>query len=440
MNRGIRKGAGAVVAAAAGVCTVGLVGALSWRSTLRPTEIRFDAGVAVSPPLGARSEADAGAVTPRPIAAEHALPSADLCDAPAYGTFLRPIVIGPAQASGLLVWCRGGYALFYVRELGATTPRLERLAFFATHADAPGGAVAGDFDGDGHLDLALGVAPRPPIVHRAGAGVFLLRGRAGGGFEAPRSVAETPSVALAARKGTRGQELWVLTRGEPAAQRPGELWAFAPGAQPQRHAVVPGAVDPRDLLVLPQGDAEDDFWVLAGDPGSLLRVRVRAGVEVPEARKTLEVRGAQAFVSGSSPGRVLCRDGASLLQLDAEADEPSLHVFAKDVHLGPATMADFDGDGQSEVVAALPEGAAVVRASGEVIDLHLPKGVAVLAVTSLADASGHARTALLTRSSPADARLSLLFPEASAPPPGAVLRVQALPVADAPLPITLPLE
>jgi hypothetical protein len=416
------------------------VGALSWRSTLRPAETPFDAGVAVSPSPLLNSEADAGAVAARPTPVEHALPSANLCDAPAYGTFFKPVALGPDKASGLLVWCRGGYALFHVREVGPDSPRLERLAFFPSHADAPGGAASGDFDGDGQLDLVLGVAPRPPLVHRAGAGVFFLRGRKGGGFDAPRGLAETPSVALAVRKTTRGDELWVLTRGEPAAQRPGELWAFAPAALPQRRAVLAAAVDPRDLLVLARGDDEDDFWVLAGDPGSLLRLRIRAGTEVAEARAVVEVRGAQAFVAGSSSARALCRDGASLLLLDTHAETPVVRLFAKDVRVGPAAMADFDGDGQSEVVAALPEGAAVVRELGEVIDLHLPKGVAVLAVASLADARGFARTALLTRASPTDARLSLLFPDAAAPPPGAVLRAEPVAVADAPLPITVPLE
>jgi hypothetical protein len=452
MARVIRKGVGIAVAVAGGVCVGALLGVIPSVPSARPEERPFDSRAAVTPssPV-ARAlpgvAADAGAAVSAEAGSDPAQqPSAELatevevCQAPSYGAALHVLKLSAAGDECLLVWCRGGYTLLSVAELAEGAPRVTRLGFFSTRFDAPGGVAEGDFDADGVPDLVLGVAPRPPIVHRSGAGVFFLRGRKEGGFDAPRALVETPTIALARRPLAKGDGLWVLTRGEPAAQRAGELWLFAAGAPPSRVAVLPGVVDPRDWLFAGRNDDELDLWVVAGDPGSLVRVRVRGTAEVPEARSVLSLRGVQNWVAGSTREHALLRDAESLLRVDLGSEPPTTTAFAKEVRVGPASLLDLDGDARLEVVAALPDGAAVVGESGQVSELGLPEGVAVRAVAVLHDASGRARPVLLRQPQAAGGQLSLIFPGLRVATPGLRHRLLQAPLVEAPQPMLIALE
>jgi hypothetical protein len=447
----MKKALGITVAVAAGVGVGALVGVLPTLPSARVAERPFDPAAAVprvqeapvetavppapNPDAGAESAVDAGAPLPEP----EPVAEAEVCEAPGYGSALHTLKLNAAGETCLVVWCRGGYALLSVAELGSGTPRLERLGFFSTRSEAPGGAASGDFDADGLVDLVLGVAPRPPLVHRAGAGVFFLRGRKEGGFEAPRPLVETPTIALSRRPLARGDGLWVLTRGEPAAQRPGELWLFAPAALPSRVAVLPGVVDPRDWLIQPKGHDDATLWLVSGDPGALVRVRVHGSAELTEPRLTLAVRGAQGWVHGSGDERALLRDGASLLSVELTADAPVATPFAAEVRVGPAALIDVDGDAQPEVLAALPEGAAFVDAAGAVRELGLPRAAEVAAVGIVADDTGRAHPVLLRRPRAAGEQLGLLFPSPRAAP-GTPLRAVQVPVVEPAMPFVIALE
>jgi hypothetical protein len=292
-----------------------------------------------------------------------------LCEAPERGARWYKLELSPTQTA-LMVWCKEGYQLFGLRLGGAPTqgalpphervPEVTRLARFKTRADLPGGAVAGDFDADGQLDLALGVAARPGVVHRSGAGLFWVRGRAQGGLEPARVLAETSSAALAAYEiPGAGHELVMLSAGDVAAQRPGELWSFKQKPSLSRQAVAAVGLDPRGVALRPGSEAGlIEAWALSGQPGRLDRLVLELASHdfKPEHSASLAWRGAQALAhEPSEQGALLARDATSIQHV-GRSSPPALVAFAADAQVGPFAVSDLDGDMKLDVLSALNDG------------------------------------------------------------------------------------
>jgi hypothetical protein len=354
-----------------------------------------------------QSDRDAG-----PASTARALRFVPLCEAPLAGARWFKLALS-AQQEGLLVFCKQGYELFAVSERSGELS-LARVARFKAHAELPGGAAAGDFDGDGLRDLVLGVASRAGVVHRSGAGVFWLRGRAQGGFEPARILAEISSAAIGAfaRAGARADELFVLTSGDVAAQRPAELWLFGGEPSLSRKHVLPAGLDPRGLALRAGAEPERvDAFVLSGQPGQLLRVTYDLSSHAPVAAPVgVALRGAQAFAHEPSLGDALyLRDATTLYRVE-QAPTLSLSAFAREARVGPFVLGDLDGNLKPDVFAAIEAGLSWLGASEkQPEELALPEDLKVLDVESV-HMSGPVRSPLALISGRPDARtLSLLI-------------------------------
>lgn len=333
-----------------------------------------------------------------------------LCDAPEAGARLLKVRLF-ASEDALLVWCKHGYSLFTLEADGSTL-RATRQARFAAKGELPGGATAGDFDGDGQIDLALGVATRPGVAHRSGAGVYLVRGRAQGGFEPPLPLVEAPTVALGAyqKSGSPRHELLVLTAGDVAAQRPAELWLF--GMQPSltRQKVVPAGLDPRALALRAGSDANLlEAWVASGQ-GRLLRVVF--DLSTRDVRKELELslplRGAQGFAhEPTREGHLFARDATGLYEVKL-GEAPSLELFAQE-GVGPFVVSDLDADLKPDVLAAIEGAVAFLPAGKPPAERELPAELKVLDVETVKDAAGQLRALVLVAGKPEPTTLSLLL-------------------------------
>lgn len=317
-----------------------------------------------------------------PKRARPLLPLLPLCEAPERGARWYELALVQGQTS-LLVWCKQGYELYALREASGG-PELVRLGRFKARGELPGGAVAGDFDADGHVDLALGVAAREGVVHRSGAGVYWVRGRAQGGFEPARALAETSSVALAAIPAPAGgDELVLLTAGDVAAQRPGELWSFTRTPALARQRVVPAGLDPRGLALRPGADPNAvEAWVLSGQPGRLDRFALDLATHElrPDRASSLALRGAQALAhEPAAEGALFVRDATSIQRVERAA-APQLSAYADGAHVGPFALTDLDGDLKLDVFSALDDGVAWLVAGAPAQELALPAELKVLDV------------------------------------------------------------
>lgn len=358
------------------------------------------------------AERDAG-----PPMQARALRFVPLCEAPAAGARWYKLSLS-AQQEALLVFCAHGYELFAAGERSGELA-LTRVARFKTRAELPGGAVAGDFDGDGMRDLVLGVASRPGLVHRSGAGVFWLRGRAQGGFEPARILAEISSAALGAftRPGARADELFVLTAGDVAAQRSAELWSFAREPSLNRKHVQPAGLDPRGLALRAGASPERaDAYVLSGQPGQLMRITYELGTHLPVGEaQSVALRGAQAFAHEPGlAGALYVRDATTVYRAEQGATL-ALTPYAPKAHVGPFVLGDLNGDSQPDLFAAIEAGVSFFAVGTEPPEeLSLPEDLRVLDVESVQLGAAE-RTAVALVSGRPDARaLSLLV--LSAPP------------------------
>lgn len=313
------------------------------------------------------------------------LPLVPLCEAPERGARFFKVQLS-ALETNVLVWCKQGFELFSIAAKGDEgLPEVTRLARFKAHGELPGGAAAGDFDADGQLDLVLGIAAREGLVHRSGAGVFWLRGRAQGGFEPARILAETGSTAVAAFAVSPGpaHELLVLTAGDVAAQRPGEVWLFGRSPTLMRQRVVPAGLDPRGLALRAGADSQAlEAWVLSGQPGRLDRFVIDLGTrDVRHAEAaSLALRGAQALGHEPSPdGALFVRDATSLWRVDRAAP-PKLVPFVESAHVGPFVLTDLDGDLKLDVLAAVDDGVAWFVEGAATSERDVPAELKVLDV------------------------------------------------------------
>jgi hypothetical protein len=347
-----------------------------------------------------------------PLNTARALRFVPLCEAPAAGArwFKLPL---SAERDALLVFCKQGYELFETAEQAGDLA-FSRLARFKARGDLPGGAAAGDFDGDGQRDLVLGVASQRGVAHRSGAGVFWLRGRAQGGFEPARILAEISSVAIGAyaRPGTRLDELFVLTSGDVAAQRPAELWLFGREPSLSRKHVLALGLDPRGLALRASVQADHvNAFVLTGQPGRLTRATYSLAALAPVAEPaTRELRGAQGF--GHEPshaGGLFLRDATSLYSVEQGA-ALDIVPFAREARVGPFALTDLNGDEKPDVLAAIAGGvswfSAVERPAEE---LMLPDDLEVLDAESVRGGETAAIPVLLVRGRPDAHTLSLVI-------------------------------
>jgi hypothetical protein len=424
---GVRRALAILVCAGAVVLVVAAAGLVPAREPAPPERLPF----AVEKTLPVQSPLARAALAPKPGPkgkaqfARPALPIVPLCEAPERGARWYKLELAAGQTS-LLVWCKQGYELFGLRSpehaaeaaSAASTgtalrvPEVVRLARFKARAELPGGAVAGDFDGDGQLDLVLGVAAGEGVVHRSGAGVYWLRGRAQGGFELARALAETSSVAVAAQPLVAGvgHELVLLTAGDVAAQRPGELWSFTRTPALVRQRVVPVGLDPRGLALRASGEPQRiEAWVLSGQPGRLERLVLDLATHDvrPEQTSSLALRGAQALAhEPSAEGALFVRDATSIQRVERGA-APHLAAYAEGAHVGPFALTDLDGDLKLDVLAALDDGVAWLNAGAPAQEHALPSELKVLDVETLR--LGNASTPLALVRGPEPGVLSLLL-------------------------------
>jgi hypothetical protein len=336
-----------------------------------------------------------------------------LCEAPATGARAYRVTVAAAREA-LLVFCKGAFELYSLEQAGAGMRAL-RTARFATRAALPGGAAGGDFDGDGAFDLVIGAAPAHGVLHEAWAGAFWVRGRTQGGYEAPRALAETPTVAMVATDldGTPPSDMLLLTRGDVAAQRKGELWAYTGGPLFARTRVVQSALDPRDLFVSELRDPAApavQALVVSGQPGAVVSVRFERGGAAPVVTSS-PLPGAQAFVPGLlQAGKPFVRTPTHLYALAAEPGAQS-QVWASEANVGPGVWSALDASGGARVIGALAHGLGEVRAGEKPLEDELFFGDAarVHDVLALADASGRARLFALVEE--AGSLALLLVPE-----------------------------
>ncbi|MFT3922497.1 MAG: hypothetical protein QM778_08185 [Myxococcales bacterium] len=377
-----------------------------------------------------KAPSDAGAPRPEPLKVW----SFPVCEAPEKGARVYGLALGASQAA--FVWCKGGYTRLDLSSVGEL-PQAQRGARFPSRAELPGGVTAHDFDADGVLDLVLATAPPPQVLHRPGAGAFLLRGRMAGGFEPARALVEAPVSAVAGLEveGTGAAALAVLTRGDLTAQRPGELWLFAGGTSLTRVAQQPLGLGARDLVTARLMGSGRSLWAALPQAGKL------AGVEFLAASGKLAwgplqsvafpaVQGLIGKGAGEPSSLLLARDTADVRRLEAQADALALTPWAEHVNVGPGLLVDLDGDSQPEVLAVVDGGVARVfpslRSAPEELDLPAH----ALDVASVRDQTARERALVLVRESDTGWLSLLLLPS----PPwsqGSQVELQRLEVADA---------
>jgi len=395
-----------LAAAAAVLLGVSLVGLVPPGAPPPPTPVPLAVAKTVDPVRLPERNASA------PLVSRLVLWSFPLCPKPRAGARLYRVALG-AERDAFAVWCQNEFLLL---DLGLArnvdeAPRVTRLGRFAARGELPGGAVALDLDGDDTLDLALGVAPALGVVHRPFSGVFWLRGRPQGGFELPRTLVEMPVVGLAALEldPNKGSELMVLTRGDPVAQRPGELWVFAGGTSPTRAAVVPTGLSPSDLAAARVREGAGELWLTSTQPGSLLRFRFShqpSEWSKPE-RSELPLRGVQGFVAAPRDERALyVRDVQNLLRVETEG-EPRLTPFRERVELGPSAWLRATGAEAPVVFGATQGGFAWLRGDKR-NDRALPAGMRVLDVSSSGAGATAGQSVMLIETSEQGGNLALL--------------------------------
>lgn len=338
--------------------------------------------------------------------------SIPICPRPREGARMYRVALN-GERDAFAIWCAGEYVLIEVDVGNAQAelaPRVTRLARFPARGELPGGATSVDLDLDGVLDLALGVAPALGVVHRPFSGLYFLRGRAQGGYEIARALVEMPVVAtLAAELDEQpGAELLVLTRGDVAAQRAGELWVFVGGSSPSRAAVLPTALAPSDLALGPTREGQNEIWVAATQPGSLVRLKLpgQRAQWTSMLRAELALPGVQSFVSGPRSERSLyVRDleGAHAVEDGATVKLGKVLVRAE---IGPSTWLPSRAE-QPMLLSATQRGFAVSRGS-ELRERALPAGMRVVDASSARAASGPQRGLLLVAPDDAAGNLALV--------------------------------
>ncbi len=362
-----------------------------------------------------------------------------LCDAPARGARIEPATL-PGVELAFFAWCKDGYQLFALDGQPDGTSLVTRLARFESRVELAAGAFAADVTGDGVSDLVLAVSPAAGVIHAPFSGAYLVRGRQAGGYEGARALVEMPVSGLAVVRATGGaSDFVVLTRGDVAAQRPGELLWFTGGVAPVKRAQVTAGLDPRDVVVASVDDDErPDVVVAVSQPG---RVRWFSwdveGANLSAHEHPL-ADATQLLFAGR---RLLVRTTLDLFELTSGA-APALAPWAKGVNLGAAVASDLDRDGVLDVLAATAAGLAFLPtpAPADARDLTLPDGQRAADVDAPSDALGRPRPLLTTVPASGEGPLTLVLLPAPPWPNAERLVTNAGSVRDAPRVAQIPLR
>ncbi len=322
-------------------------------------------------------------VLPTAAAAVRVMPEVSalsLCDLPATGARLEVGLLA-AGPHALFVWCRGGYVLFDL-DVTAGGPVLTKRVVLPTKMSRPGGAVIGDVSGDGVADLVVAVAPEEGLIHAPGSGVFLAKGRAQGGYEPAVPLFEMPVIALATaqvRAVPAPRDLFMLTRGDSAARRQGEVWWFETGVTLTKKRMFRAGFSPRDLRVTELATGPlPELLVATSEPGKLIRVDP---VEQGELAPELPLPDVSQLCAAQDGRFVLARTTRDLWRA-VGGDALSLAPWFRDANVGRCASGDLDGDTNLDALAVTDGGVIWLRAEGEEAssELDLPPGYQALDV------------------------------------------------------------
>jgi len=322
---------------------------------------------------------------PKPVVAPPArvmpeVAALSLCDLPTAGARLE-LGMRAAGPHALFVWCRGGYVLFDL-DVAAGAPLLTKRVVLPTKMPRAGGALSDDVNADGVTDLVVAVAPEEGLIHAPGSGVFLAKGRAQGGYEPAVPLFEMPVVALATaqvRPAPAARDLFMLTRGDAAARRQGEVWWFETGATLTKKRVFQAGFSPRDLRVTELATGLlPELLVAASEPGRLIRVDpALEGEPGPD----LPLPDVAQLCAAHDARFALARTTHDLWRATG-GDALSLAPWFRDANVGRCAAGDLDGDANLDALAVTEGGVIWLRAEGEDAsrELDLPAGYRALDV------------------------------------------------------------
>ncbi len=195
------------------------------------------------------------------------------------------------------------------------------------NTDSPAGVVVGDFNGDGHPDIAVAMLGADPCSSPCAPGVYVLLGQGGGTFAAPVRVdsSSRPLLATADLNGDGRADLVVADAGEITgnSQTPGVVHIYLGQSNGQFQSGTPTvpALFFSDLAVADLNkDGKPDIILGATDSSTRTQVDVMLG----HGDGTFAAAQPTVFAGGT-------------------ADPPPT-----------IAVADFDGDGNPDVAYFLP--------------------------------------------------------------------------------------